>query len=177
MLEPVLHVAATQGDAGLFDLMEREALAAKARNDRTRIISALGWFEDPELATRARALIDDRRFEIRDTAQILGQQVARSETRNQAWPFLRDHAAAIVPRMRDDEAQRLLSSIGSACDRRIADEARTALSPIMQKLDGGPIALQHTVARIERCAAIHDRTDSGVQAWLVSKTGPASAKR
>jgi hypothetical protein len=170
-------VAATRGDAALFDLMEREALAGKARNDRTRIIMALGWFEDPELAARARALIDDRRFEIRDTAQILAQQISRSETRDQAWPVLRDRAAAIIPRMRDDEAQRLLSSIGSACDPRTADEARTALGPLMQKLDGGPIALQHTLARIERCAAIHDRTESGIQAWLVSRTQPASAKR
>jgi aminopeptidase N len=177
VLEPVLHVAATRGDAALFDLMEREALAAKARNDRTRIIEALAWFEDPELAARARTLIDDRRFEIRDTARMLTHQIERSETRDQAWAFLRDHAAAMVPRMRDDEAQRLLSSIGSACDRRIADEARTALSPIMQKLDGGPIAFQHTLARIERCAAIHDGTDSGVQAWLVAQTQPRSARR
>ena len=177
VLEPVLRVAATRGDAALFDLMEREALAGKARNDRTRIILALGWFEDPELAARARALIDDRRFEIRDTAQILAEQISRSETRDQAWPVLRDHAAAIIPRMRDDEAQRLLSSIGSACDQRTADEAKTGLGPLMQKLDGGPIALQHTLARIERCAAIHDRTESGIQAWLVSRTQPASARR
>jgi hypothetical protein len=177
VLEPVLRVAATRGDSALFDSMEREALAAGARNDRTRIIEALAWFDDPALAARARTLIDDKRFEIRDTARMLTHQIERNETREQAWAFLRDHAAAMVTRMRDDEAQRLMSSIGAACDRRVADEAKTALGPIMQKLDGGPRALQHTVARIERCAAIHDRTEPGIQAWLVAKTRTVSAKR
>ena len=175
-LEPVLHVAATRGDAALFDLMEREALAARDRNDRTRIINALGWFEDPVLAAQARALLDDPRFEIRDTALVLGEQVTRSETRDQAWPVLRDRASTLVPKMRDDEAQRLLSTIGSACDRRIADEASSTLGPLMQQLDW-PFVLQRALRRIERCAAIHDRTDEGIQAWLVTKTRSGSARR
>jgi hypothetical protein len=110
VLEPVLHTAATRGDGTLFDLMVREAQAGRARNDRTRIITALGWFEDPELAARARALIDDSRFELRDTAQVLAQQMLPRETRDQAWPVLRERAAQLAPRMRDDEAQRLMAT-------------------------------------------------------------------
>ncbi len=177
VLEPVLRVAATHGDSTLFDLMVREALAGGARNDRTRITAALGWFEDPELAARARALLDDPRFEIRDTAPLLAEQIARSETREQAWPVLRDRAASLPPRMRDDEAQRLLSTIGRACDRRIADEARRKLGPVMEPLDGGPFALQQALARIERCASIHDRTDEAIQAWLMARTGPRSSRQ
>ena len=177
VLEPALRVAARGGDAALFDLMIRQALAARTRNDRTRIIAALGWFEDPELAARARGLLDDPRFELRDTAAMFTAQLAHGETRGEAWPVLRDQAAALVPRMRDDEAQRLISTIGSACDRRIADEARTALGPLMKRIDGGPIAFQHALGRIERCAAIHDRTDPDLRAWLAARTRPGSARR
>jgi len=177
VLEPVLRTAATRGDATLFDLMVREAQAARVRNDRTRIITALGWFEDPELAARARALLDDSRFELRDTAQVLAEQVSRSETRDQAWPVLRDRAAQLAPRMRDDEAQRLLASIKWSCDRRLADEARKTLSPVMEQLGGGPFALQQALGQIERCAGIHDRTDPAIQAWLNARTGSGSAPR
>jgi len=177
VLEPVLRTAATRGDATLFDLMVREAQAARVRNDRTRIITALGWFEDPELAARARALLDDSRFELRDTAQVLAEQVSRSETRDQAWPVLRDRAAQLSPRMRDDEAQRLLASIKWSCDRRLADEARKTLSPVMEQLGGGPFALQQALGQIERCAGIHDRTDPAIQAWLNARTGSGSAPR
>jgi hypothetical protein len=122
-------------------------------------------------------LLDDPRFELRDTAPLLAEQVARSETREQAWPVLRDRATSFPPRMRDDEAQRLLATIGGACDRRIADEARRTLTPVMERLGGGPFALQQALGRIERCAAIHDRTDEAIQAWLIARTGPRSSQQ
>jgi hypothetical protein len=177
VLEPVLRVAATRGDAALFDLMTQQAAAAQVRNDRTRIIGALGWFEDPELATRARALLDDPRFELRDTREVLAFQVARSETREAAWPVLKDRAARLVPRMREDEAQGLLATIGSACDRRYADEARKTLGPLMEHINGGPFALRHAVGRIERCAEIHDRTGEAIQQWLAARTSTRSARK
>jgi alanyl aminopeptidase len=177
VLEPVLRVAARHGDGTLFDLMMREAQSGRARNDRTRIITALGWFEDPELAARARALLDDPRLELRDTALLLGQQMERSETREQAWPVLRDRAATLAPKMRDDEAQRLFATIKWACDRRLADEARKTLGPVMEQLGGGPFALQQALGAIERCAAIHDRTDPAIQAWLAARTRPGSPRQ
>ena len=177
VLEPVLQIAATRGDAALFDLMTQQAAAAQVRNDRTRIIGSLGWFEDPELAARARALLDDPRFELRDTAQLFAVQLARSETRDAAWPVLQDRAATLVPRMREDEAQWLLATIGSACDRHYADEARKTLGPLMEHINGGPFALRHAVGGIERCAEIHDRTGEAIQAWLAARTRPRSARR
>ena len=177
-IEPVLHVAAARGDAHLFEAMTREAIApSRARNDRTRIIDAIGWFEDPALAARARTLLDDNRFEIRDTARMLSEQLSRSETRPEAWGFLRDRAGSLVRRLRDDEAQRMIANIGKACDRRIAEEARATIGPLMEKIDGGPFAFQQAVGRIERCAAIHDRADAALQTWLAGKTRPGVARR
>jgi len=163
-------VSAARGDAALFGAMTKDALAAPSRVDRTRIIDAIGWFEAPELAAGARRLIDDSRFELRDTARMLSTQLARSETRPDAWPFLRDRAATLVPRMRDDEAQRMIATIGSACDARIPEQARTALGPLMEKIDGGPFAFRQALDQIQRCVAIHDRTDPAIEAWLSRRT-------
>jgi hypothetical protein len=165
-VDHVLEVSAARGDGALFEAMTAGARTARALNDRTRIIDALAWFETPELAARARGLLDDPQFELRDTARMLSEQVARSETRPEAWPYLREHAATLVPRMRDDEAQRMLSSIGWACHPQLAEQARSSLGPLMEKLDGGPFALQQALDRILRCVAIHDRTDPGIEAWL-----------
>ena len=141
VLEHVLEVSAARGDGALFEAMTQDALVARSRIDRTRIIDALGWFESPELAARARALIDDARFELRDTARMLSEQIARSETRADAWPYLRDHAATLVPRMRDDEAQRMIATIGWACDPKFAQQARLTLGPLMGKIRRRPLRL------------------------------------
>ncbi|HSP18761.1 MAG TPA: M1 family metallopeptidase, partial [Myxococcaceae bacterium] len=171
VVEPVLEVAAARGDAALFDAMVGDALAARSRVDQTRIIDALGWFEAPVLAARARALVDDPRFELRDTSRMLAEQVIRTETRPEAWPFLRDHAATLVPRMRDDEAQRMIATIGRACDPRLAEQARASLGPLMQKIDGGPFAFRQALDAIQRCVAIHDRTDPAIETWLSRRSG------
>jgi hypothetical protein len=73
----------------------------------------------------------------------------------------------------------MIASIGAACHRNIAEEARRTLGPVMDRLGGGPFALQQAVERIERCAAIHDRTEAGIQAWLVARApaGPGVAGR
>jgi len=176
VIEPVLEVAAARGDAALFEAMTTEALAARSRIDRTRIIDALGWFESPALAARARALVDDSRFELRDTSRILAEQVARDETRAQAWPFLRDHAAALVPKMRDDEAQQLIATIGRACDAKLAAQARARLAAVMEKINGGPFAFRQALDAIQRCVAIHDRTDPAIETWL-SRRSRAGAPR
>ena len=60
----------------------------------------------------------------------------------------------------------MLSSIGWACHPQLAEQARSSLGPLMEKLDGGPFALQQALDRIVRCVAIHDRTDPGIEAWL-----------
>ena len=66
-VEPVLDAAASRGDATLFEAMVKEAATAPMRVDRTRIVDALGHFHDPALAARARGLLDDRRFDLRDS--------------------------------------------------------------------------------------------------------------
>ena len=47
----------------------------------------------------------------------------------------------------------------------------------MERLDGGPFALQQALGRIERCAAIHERTDEAIQAWLTARTGARGSRQ
>ena len=69
----------------------------------------------------------------------------------------------------------MIATIGRACDARLAEQARASLGPLMQKIDGGPFAFKQALDHIERCVAIHDRTDPAIDVWLSrrSKTGSA----
>jgi len=169
-VEPVLMVAARRASTAFFEAMVKEAASAPIRVDRTRIIDALGQVSEPTLAARARALIDDPRFDLRDSARILQSQVSRPETRAAAWPVLRDRIGELAKRMRDDEVKQLLGSVGSGCDRTLLDEAEHSLTPVAEKIDGGPFALRQTLSAIRRCVEVHDRTDPEAIAWLVSRS-------
>ena len=79
----------------------------------------VGEGDDPALAARARALLDDPRFDLRDSARVLSIQMGRAETRGATWPVLRDRAPELANRMRNDEMKLLLGSVGAGCDRAI----------------------------------------------------------
>jgi len=180
LVEPVLIVAAKHGDARLFEAMVQQAATAPVRVDRTRIVDALGHFDDPALAARARALLDDPRFDLRDSARILSIQMGRAETRGAAWPVLRDRAPELAKRMRSDEVKLLMASVGHGCDRALREDAERALTPVAENIDGAPFALRQALSNVDRCIQVHARTDAEAVAWLASRarrSAPATPAR
>ena len=180
LVEPVLIVAAKHGDPRLFEAMVQQAATAPVRVDRTRIVDALGHFDDPALAARARALLDDPRFDLRDSARILSIQMGRAETRGAAWPVLRDRAPELAKRMRSDEVKLLMASVGHGCDRALREDAERALTPVAENIDGAPFALRQALSNVDRCIQVHARTDAEAVAWLASRarrSAPATPAR
>jgi aminopeptidase N len=180
MVETVLVVAAKHGDPRLFEAMVQQAATAPVRVDRTRIVDALGHFDDPALAARARSLLDDPRFDLRDSARILSIQMGRPETRATAWPVLRDRVADLSKKMRSDEVKLLVASVGAGCDRALGDDAERSLTPVAEKIDGAPFALRQALSAIHRCVEVHQRTDAEAGAWLLGRSrrlAPATPPR
>src|SRR5262249_17443392 len=89
-VEAGVPVRAPRGRPAPLEAMLREGASAPVRVDRTRIIDALGHVTEPTLAARARALVDDSRFDLRDAARVLQIQMSEPQTRAEAWPVLRD---------------------------------------------------------------------------------------
>lgn len=150
----VLVVAAQDGDAALFDAMQAHLFGTEDGILRGQLLTALGSFRAPELATRARRLVLDPRLHTGERTRPLRAQFQDAHTRDDAWRFLRDRYDAIAHAVGSSTWTANLPGLTEPlCTADQADEVQQFFAPRVQQLEGGPRNLASAVETIRLCAA------------------------
>lgn len=153
----VLRSAALSGDAALFDAMLSLARSTPERLLRSQLLAALGYFADPALAARARALALDAQLDIREVlGPVISRQAQAPQLNSAALDFLAQHDAAIRKRITKVAAASLPEVVGSGCSSDRAQRLQQQFGPAAAQLDAGPAVLAKAVSRIELCAAYRE---------------------
>ncbi len=171
LVHGVLSTAAAKGDAALFDHLLRAAGSFPTRRERAQAILALGGFEDPVLASRARAQLLEPKNDLRDWLDLLEAQLTTPETRADAYAFLDQSFEALKVRMRDDEVAQLFTFLAVFCEPRMRATVEANFAPRAAKVDGGPFHLAQSLQAIDECARVQSRLRPGATAWLAPATG------
>ncbi|MCY1035392.1 M1 family metallopeptidase [Corallococcus sp. BB11-1] len=150
-LSSALPRAAAHGDADLFNALLEAAKKEQDRNERARLLSALGYFRTPELTRRALELVVGPDFDTRDALIILKTSLNMPETQALAWEFYRARFDVLTQRLRSDEQGGLINQVGNLCDERQLAEAESFLTPRVTRVEGGPRALARAVESIRLC--------------------------
>ena len=151
-----LAAAVTEGDAELFEGLERRLAAAEDREERATLVDALGAVRDPALSTRALALLEGATLRPEEKLRLLLQQAAAPETREAAWDALRAHWDDLAPALPPRSAEQLPRVAEGFCTRSRAGEAHRFLAPRVAAVPGAQRWAEETVERIERCAALRE---------------------
>jgi len=164
---PVLAVAARKGDARFFDRLLETARKSADRREQSLVLRTLGAFEDPAQAKRALAVIDSGEFDLRDTSGIVFALLEGRTTREVSWAWLQERLAALVTRVRADEAARALTEIArSFCDRAHRDQVASVIVPRAEKIEGAANAVAQALEAVDQCIAAHERNLPAVRAFL-----------
>ena len=83
----VLATAVQEGDEGLFDHLLGLLESSSDATSRSRILSALGHAETPELSARALDLALDPRLRVNEIRHVLRTQFHNPRTRDRAWKW------------------------------------------------------------------------------------------
>ena len=165
MVTEALQVAARHGDAALFDrILHTIQKVALERRDRSRLFLALGSFKQPALAQRALEQIPT--FDLRESLSAGWGVATTRETRELAWTALQQGFDTWVPRMRDDEVQGLIALGGMACNAARRTQADGFFRERVNKIDGGPMALENMLGAMDVCIANRARNEAAVRAFL-----------
>lgn len=150
-----LQMAAALGDAATYARIEQHALASSDSQLRRQLLAALGAFDDPALARRARELGLDTRLQAGESALALGAQMARESTRSAAREWLRDNLSALLERLpRPVHARLPAIEAAGMCSEADAIDIGRRHRPRVADVEGGPRALDQTVESIRLCAAL-----------------------
>jgi hypothetical protein len=155
MIATVLDIAAAHGDRAFFNRLVNELKVAKDRRDRDRIVSAIGSFREPGIATSGLQLLLDPQLDIRDIDELLYAYNSEPETEKIAWPFLVANYEKILPRLPSrlgNHAGADLPFVGSAfCDEKGYSEVQNFFQDKVKSMPGAEHSLDQVLERIQVC--------------------------
>jgi alanyl aminopeptidase len=166
LVEVVLHVASRYGDKALFDRLYAEAKRSTDRDERGRLLDALGTFVQPELLERALALVLTDQFDLRESAGLMQNAFADPRTQTTAFAFVKRHFDEISNKLPEAYRPYMAFTVVSICDESRKPELEAFLKPRIDPLDGGPRALAQALEQMTLCSATRKARTPGVVAFL-----------
>ena len=132
MVNPVLTTAAQFGDRALFDTMTAELQKTTDRQQRGRILGAMGSFRDPAIARAGMDMVIHSDIDIRESLALLFGPLGQPETEKLPFEFVKANYDELLKRLPTGggfEAGAMLPFVGgNACDRSVAPGVRRASS-------------------------------------------------
>jgi alanyl aminopeptidase len=148
-----LAAAVQEGGTGLFDHLVQMLESSTDATERSRILSALGNAEDPELATRALALTLSPTIRVNEIGHILAPQLRNPRTRDRAWAWFTESFDELAARYGKHQVGGIPWYTASFCTEAAAQEVQRFFEPRVADLMGGPRNLAGAVEAISLCAA------------------------
>ena len=166
MMETIFTVGATGGNAALHERILAAAEKATDNNEKIALIAALAAFDDAALVTRNLELFLDGKFGLRDSGPLIQGPLARPESRQLAYDFIKDNFAAISEKLPIFAQAYLVYSAAAFCDQAHYDDAKAFFEPKVGDMPSGDKALKQTLEQIKLCMAFKDAQRPSVVEFL-----------
>ena len=162
----VLRVAARYGDQKLFDRLHAAAKQTTDREERGRMLAAIGAFSDPKLVAQALALTVTDEFDIRESAAVLQGSMADPRTRPASFAFVKQHFDEIEAKLPALYRPYMAYFAVALCDDTRKAELESFLDSKLGKLDGGPHVIKQAMEQLSLCATARKAQTPAVEAFL-----------
>ena len=161
----ILDVAASHGDAALYDALVAASDRASSPDERYRYLYALADFRDPALIDRGLEYSLTPKLRSQDGAAFLSRYLAQEAARPRAWAFLKLHWTALEPKITvfggDTTVVRALSAF---CEASARDDISSFFAA--HPLPSAARTLDQTVERINNCIGLRSTQAPVVAEWL-----------
>ncbi len=161
----IVSVAATHGDASLFDALHAAAEAATAPDAHYRYLNALSDFTDPALVDRGLQLSLAPTMRSQDTAVYLAHFLSHPLTHARAWAFVKAQWPTLEPKVTIFGGDTTLTSaLGSFCDAGTRDDINAFFTA--HPLPAAARTLKQTIERINNCIGLREKQTPVLTEWL-----------
>ena len=170
MIGGVLATAAHHGDRALFDTMLQELKKTQDRQQRQRIIAALGSFSDPQIAQAGLGLILRPDMDPRETVYVLFGALGDRETQRLPFEFVKSNYDELLKRLPSgggfDAGAILPFTGGGICDESSRKEFVDFFEDRAKKFIGGPRNYAQALEGIKLCEAQKSAQGADATAFL-----------
>jgi aminopeptidase N len=161
----LVSIAASHGDAAMFDAFRAAAARATSPQDHERFLFALTTFHNPALVERALEESLSPELRSQDTALYLASLFTNDLARDRAWAFVKEHWRALQPKIAVSGGDTtFVSSLSAFCSAASRDDIRAFVTA--HPLPSAERALSQTVERINNCLAFRERQQPTFNTWI-----------
>ena len=166
LVDVALAIAMEDGDAALFDRLERRLRASNDAMIRGRMLGALGAVKDPALGERALRLALDPALRVNEVLSTVGGQLSVPERREAVWAWIQANYEPLSARIATTRAADLPWYMARFCDAPHATSVEAFFTPRIAALPGGPRNLAGSLEAIRLCGARLDAQGASLRTFF-----------
>jgi aminopeptidase N len=167
LAQSALDIAASNGDAALYDKML--ALSASTSNPevQTGMLFRTAYFTNPALVTRTLDAVAAGKIRNQDSWILLATLLRTPETREQAWTYIQEHWEAIHAQFTTSSGNRVVGAAGSFCSAEKHDEVLAFFNT--HKVAASERGLKIAGDRINSCIQLQQAQSENLKTWLAEQ--------
>jgi len=167
LAQKALQVAAVNGDAALFDRLQKVFETSNNPELQETALRLLGDFAEPSLEKRALAFAVSGKVRNQDSAILLSNMLRGPRTQEVAWQFVQENWPQVQAQITTMMGGRIVAGAGSFCS---ADKRDAVISFFTaHEVPAAARALIRARDQINDCIELRSLQESNLRAWVAAQ--------
>lgn len=168
--QAALAIAARNGDAGLFDKLQKVYETSNNPELQEGALRLLAEFEDPALVKRALDYAVSGKVRNQDAAIQFSIGLQIDATRDMTWDYIKQNWDKVQAQLTTEMGGYLVGSASSFCSAERRDDVQSFYAT--HKVPAADLALKHAVERINGCIEFRALQEPNLKQWLATQPNP-----
>jgi alanyl aminopeptidase len=168
-----LMVAIQEGGAAVFDAAVKHLSGAREPDVRRNLVIGIGAATDPALGRRVRALALDPKVRVNEIFTLMFVHFSQPENREATWQWLKENTDALLKRIPGFLASVVVRPAMVFCSEERRREVEAFFRPRVERIPGGPRALEQTLEAIGLCSVRRKHHAADARAFFERVGGEA----
>lgn len=157
-------VAARNGDAALFERLQKVSQKTRSPQLRSQTLYSLALFRNPKLLDRALDYAVSGKVRNQDSARLIVVALSNRETQDTAWRFVKQNWPKVQAQLTVTTGEYLVGSTGHFCS---ADRAREVSEFFAQHpVPASEADLSRAIQNIGDCVTLRKSQSPNLERWL-----------
>ncbi len=165
-----LAIAARNGDAALFDGLQKVAETASNPIVQNTALRLLAEFQDPSLVQRSLDYAASGKVRNQDAAIQFATPIQNEETRSQAWSYIQINWNKVQSQLAVGMGRFVVRSVGEFCSADAREDVEKFFST--HKLPETALSLNHSIENINGCIELRALQQPSLDRWLTTQPKP-----
>ncbi|HKC71471.1 MAG TPA: M1 family metallopeptidase [Terriglobales bacterium] len=174
LIYPALNIATRNGDAALYDAIQKRAQSSGSPEEAFRFLRALGNFQKPALVERSLEYAVSSQVRSQDAPFLIGRLMGNPDTQDQAWDWIRQHWSQVEAKLTNFSTGAVVDGAGSFCDAGHKQQVQDFFS--QHPIPSAQRTLQQSLEFIGNCVDLKQQQEPNLASWLQQQGGGREAQ-